>query len=73
VVLVVDARKFNFEGLEHGLAEIRAAGANVVGIVLNRVRRRKGAPVYGYEAAGDPAVSGSENLKVKPRRLARSG
>ena len=73
VVLVVDARKFNFESLEHGLAEIRAAGANVVGIVLNRVRRRKGTPVYGYEAAGVPAVSGSEKSKVKFRRLARSG
>ena len=27
VVLVVDARKFSFESLEHGLAEIRSAGA----------------------------------------------
>jgi Mrp family chromosome partitioning ATPase len=40
VVLVVDARKPNFESLQHGLAEIRESGANVVGIVLNRVRRR---------------------------------
>ena len=44
----MDARKFNFENLEHGLAQIRASGANVVGIVLNRVRRRKTGPVYGY-------------------------
>ena len=42
VVLVVDARKFSFENLERSLAQIRAAGANVVGIVLNRVRRRQG-------------------------------
>ena len=41
VVLVVDARKFNFELLEQGLAQLRNSGANVVGIVLNRVRRRK--------------------------------
>ena len=39
VVLVVDARKPNFENLQHGLAQIREAGGNVVGIVLNRVRR----------------------------------
>ena len=40
VVLVVDARKPNFESLQHGVAQIRDAGGNVVGIVLNRVRRR---------------------------------
>jgi capsular exopolysaccharide synthesis family protein len=73
VILVVDARKFNFESLEHGLAEIRAAGANVVGIVLNRVRRRKGASAYGYESAAVPAANGSEKPMVKLRRLVRSG
>ena len=50
VILVVDARKFTFENLEQGLAHLRASGANVVGIVLNRVRWRKMGPVYGYEA-----------------------
>jgi capsular exopolysaccharide synthesis family protein len=73
VVLVVDARKFNFESLEHGLAQIRASGANVVGIVLNRVRRHKGASTYGYEEAAVPAVNGSPKPVVKHRRLARSG
>ena len=72
VVLVVDARKFNFESLEHGLAEIRASGANVVGIVLNRVRRRKGGSLYGYDAPG-PSNNGSQSPKVKIRRFARSG
>ncbi|MFZ0251031.1 MAG: hypothetical protein WAL61_13875 [Acidimicrobiales bacterium] len=41
VVVVVDARTINFEHLEQGLAEIRASGANIVGIVLNRVRQSK--------------------------------
>jgi len=72
VVLVVDARKFNFESLEHGLAEIRASGANVVGIVLNRVRRRKGGSLYGYDAPA-PSSNGSQSPMVKLRRLARSG
>ncbi len=73
VVLVVDARKFNFESLEHGLAEMQAAGANVVGIVLNRVRRRKGGSVYGYESPTPSSNgSGSQRPKVKLRRLARS-
>jgi capsular exopolysaccharide synthesis family protein len=74
VVLVVDARKFNFESLEQGMAQIRASGGNVAGIVLNRVRRRKGAlAAYGYETTAVPAVNGSEHPRVKHRRLARSG
>ena len=76
VILVVDARKFSFESLEHGVAQIRASGANVVGIVLNRVRRRKGGQIYGYE---EPSVNGNQSqtqspsTMVKLRRLARSG
>jgi capsular exopolysaccharide synthesis family protein len=48
VVLVVDARKFNPERIEQSLVVLRATGANVVGIVLNRVRRRKVDDTYGY-------------------------
>lgn len=48
VVLVVDARKFDPERLEQSLVQLRASGANVVGIVLNRVRRRKVDDAYGY-------------------------
>jgi capsular exopolysaccharide synthesis family protein len=76
VILVVDARKFSFESLEHGLAQIRASGANVVGIVLNRVRRRKTGQIYGYE---EPSQNGTQSQgqspspMVKLRRLARSG
>ena len=76
VILVVDARKFSFESLEHGVAQIRASGANVVGIVLNRVRRRKSGQIYGYE---EPSVNGNQSqtqspsTMVKLRRLARSG
>ena len=49
VVLVVDARKFSFDQLEQGLAQLRASGANVVGVVLNRVRRRKTPAAYPYK------------------------
>ena len=71
VVLVVDARKFNFDNLERSLAEIRASGAVVAGIVLNRVRRRQGGAPDGYQG---PAQSASpEKPSVKPHRLARSG
>ena len=77
VILVVDARKFSFESLEHGLAQIRASGANVVGIVLNRVRRRQTGPIYGYE---EPSQNGNHSQtrrapspRSKLRRLARSG
>ncbi len=76
VILVVDARKFSFESLEHGLAQIRASGANVVGIVLNRVRRRRSGQIYGYEEPsqnGNHSQTQSSIAKAKPRRLARSG
>ena len=76
VILVVDARIFNFELLEQGLAQLRASGANVVGIVLNRVRRRKMPSTYQYE----PAPQVEEDQKAIARvsgaavsRLPRSG
>ena len=68
--------KFSFESLEHGLAQIRASGANVVGIVLNRVRRRRSGQIYGYEEPsqnGNHSQTQSSIAKAKPRRLARSG
>jgi capsular exopolysaccharide synthesis family protein len=84
VILVVDARRFNFENLEHGLAQIRASGANVVGIVLNRVRRRRTGPAYGSDESSQnwsqsptqsqsKAQSQSPSSTVKLRRLSRSG
>ena len=76
VILVVDARKFSFESLEHGLAQMRASGANVVGIVLNRVRRRKTGQIYGYEEPspnGNQSQTQSPSTMVKLRRLSRSG
>jgi capsular exopolysaccharide synthesis family protein len=70
VVLVVDARKFNIENLEHGLAQLRTAGANVVGIVLNRARRRK--VETGY-LQNQPSTVQSSALTVSMlRRIKRS-
>lgn len=48
VIVVVDSRRFDPERLEQGVAQLRVSGANVVGIVLNRVRRRKTAAQYSY-------------------------
>ncbi len=70
VILVVDARKFNFANLERGVAEIKASGAMVAGIVLNRVRRPKGGWAYGYQRQSPP--SSPETPRVKLRRPARS-
>ena len=69
VILVVDARKFTFESLEQGLAHLRASGANVVGIVLNRERWRNMGPVYGYEASSQTHTAHS--LMLRHRRNAR--
>jgi polysaccharide biosynthesis transport protein len=70
VVLVVDARKFNMENLEHGLAQLRTAGANVVGIVLNRARRRKMETDYRYDRPS--TVESSPIAMAKLRRIKRS-
>jgi capsular exopolysaccharide synthesis family protein len=60
VVLVVDARKPDFETLEQGLAQIRESGGNVVGIALNRVRRRTAAADYAsLRASGPPSTNGN--------------
>ena len=69
VILVVDARKFTFETLEQGLAHLRASGANVVGIVLNRERWRKMGPVYGDEASSQ--THAADSLMMRHRRNAR--
>jgi polysaccharide biosynthesis transport protein len=67
VVLVVDARKFDPERLDHSLAQLRSSGANVVGVVLNRVRRRKLDETYGYYGPTNGHVA-----KTKRRWLLRS-
>jgi capsular exopolysaccharide synthesis family protein len=66
VVLVVDARKFDPDRLEHSLVQLRASGANVVGIVLNRVRRRRVDEDYGFYG-----LTNSHETKTKRRWLAR--
>jgi succinoglycan biosynthesis transport protein ExoP len=72
VILVVDARKFTFESLEQGLAHLRASGANVVGIVLNRVRWRKMGSVYGYDVSPQSQTQSTDSsLMVRLRRSAR--
>ncbi len=73
VILVVDARNFNFETLEHGLAHMRDSGADVIGIVLNRVRRRKVTAVYRYRSPRDapPTTSVSPESSGFRRRSER--
>jgi Mrp family chromosome partitioning ATPase len=68
VVLVVDARKFDPERLEQSLVLLRASGANVVGVVLNRVRRRKVDESYGYYGP-----TSEQEARTKRNWLIRSG
>jgi hypothetical protein len=49
------------------LAHMRASGANVVGIVLNRVRWRKMGPVYGYDAPPQTQVAESPSERIRPK------
>ncbi len=67
VLFVVDARKFDPDRLEQNLAQLRASGANVVGVVLNRVRRRRQDDAYGYYGALQ-----TPEAKAKRRWLQRS-
>jgi succinoglycan biosynthesis transport protein ExoP len=71
VVVVVDARRFNPERLEQGLTQLQASGANVVGIVLNRVRRRHLSSDYRYY--GPTYMNAAQGPKGKRRWLGRLG
>jgi capsular exopolysaccharide synthesis family protein len=48
VVVVVDTRRLHPERLQQCLLRLEGAGANVVGVVLNRTRRRRRAGSYEY-------------------------
>ena len=48
VVVVVDTRRLHPDRLQQCLLRLDGAGANVVGVVLNRTRRRRRAGTYEY-------------------------
>jgi succinoglycan biosynthesis transport protein ExoP len=69
VVLVVDARRFSPERIERSLAQLRAAGAKEVGIVLNRVRRRRFVGEYNYYSTVHmPPPRTSRSRRVPPAK-----
>lgn len=71
VLVVVNARHVDFDRLVQGITQLRSSGANVVGIVLNRVRRPKVLSSYSYIRPTDTSTNQAE--KPKSRRFARSG
>lgn len=71
VLIVVNARRVNFDQLVQGIAQLRSSGANVIGIVLNRVRRPKVLSGYGY--IRPTAMRTDQDAKPKSSRFARSG
>jgi len=77
VVVVVDTRRLHPERLQQCLLRLDGAGANVVGVVLNKTRRRRrgGSYQYGYYGREDsqlvppaPAPAPGE----APRAVARA-
>jgi Mrp family chromosome partitioning ATPase len=72
VLVVVNARKVNFDRLVQGITQLRTSGANVVGIVLNRVRRPHDFSPYGYSGPSEEATP-AERSYAKIRRFVRSG
>ncbi len=71
VLIVVNARNVQFDRLVQGISLLRGSGANVIGIVLNRVRRPKVVSAYSYIRPTD--VTTDLDTKPKSRRLTRSG
>ncbi len=55
VVVVVDTRRLHPDRLQQCLLRLDGAGANVIGVVLNRTRRRRrtGSYQYGYYGKED--------------------
>jgi capsular exopolysaccharide synthesis family protein len=73
VVLVVDARKREPRDLEQALDELRRAGANVLGLVFNNARIRRGRRVpYAYynprRASAPPTEDHVPDAALEPQR-----
>jgi receptor protein-tyrosine kinase len=74
VLVVVNARNVNFDRLVQGITQLRGSGANVIGIVLNRVRRPKVVSAYSYIRPADVSTDpNSKPSSQKSRRFASSG
>jgi hypothetical protein len=61
VVVVVDTRRLHPDRLQQCLLRLDGAGANVIGVVLNRTRRRRRAGTYQYGYYG-----GKEDSQLVP-------
>lgn len=72
VLVVVNAHEVKFERLVQGITQLRSSGANVVGIVLNRVRRPHDFSPYGYSRPSEEATP-ADRPYAKIRRFVRSG
>jgi Mrp family chromosome partitioning ATPase len=49
VLLVVDARRRDFDDIERAIGELRSKGSNVLGVVINRSRHsRRRRKAYAY-------------------------
>jgi len=57
VILVVDASSVNLPELANAVAELREQGAELLGVVINRVRRRWWTRSYDYYSYNSPAVN----------------
>ena len=69
VILVVDAGSVNLPELANAVAELREQGAELLGVVINRVRRRwwsRSYDYYSYSASAAP-VGSPELGKAKKR------
>lgn len=72
VVVVVDTRRLHPDRLQQCLLRLDGAGANVIGVVLNRTRRRRraGSYQYGYYGKEDsqlvPAVPAPAPIPGEP-------
>ena len=73
VVVVVDTRRLHPDRLQQCLLRLDGAGANVIGVVLNRTRRRRraGSYQYGYYGKEDSQLVPPAPLRRRSRASLR--
>lgn len=73
IILVVDASSTKLPEIERAVEELRGSGVLILGVVVNRVRRHKGA-AYGAYAAPVPATPRRpEPARIAPAAAASPG
>jgi succinoglycan biosynthesis transport protein ExoP len=70
IILVVDAGSTKLPEIERAVRELRDTGVNVLGVVINRVRRRSNSSYGSYPAYTAPVLNTGPAVRATPNDLA---